>query len=116
MPSEADWQHLRKLKPLALDRLCARVLKQIAQASGTPGKSNHERYLAVYKLIQRRDRDIADAFNDMRRSTATIHILAMHQLGLFTDEEIAGFSEQVVQYVREFSDPAARATEVDRDR
>jgi hypothetical protein len=99
MANEADWQHLRKLKPLALDRFCARILGQIAQASHAAGKSNHERYLAVFRLIERRDKDIARAFNDMRRSTALNCILAMNKLGLFTAEEIAGFSQGVRQWL-----------------
>lgn len=112
MATEADWQHLRKLKPLALDRFCARILGQIVRSSRASGKSNHERYLAVYRLIQRRDRDIADAFNDMRRSTAMSCILAMHQLGLFTADEIAGFSE-VVRHILERDGVAAGPGESD---
>jgi len=92
---EADWQHLRRIKPAVLDRLCERILSQIARASRSPGKTNHERYLAVFKLIQRRDDDIADAFNDMRRSTAYQRIFAMHKLKLLTVEEIAGFSARL---------------------
>ncbi|MBL8246022.1 MAG: hypothetical protein JNL89_17630 [Rhodanobacteraceae bacterium] len=99
MPTEADWKHLRNLKPVVLDRLCARILNQVAQASRAPGKTNHERYLAVFRLIQRRDREIGDAFNDMRRSTAFRSILAIHRLGLFTAEEFAGFSDVVRAHV-----------------
>ncbi|MBK8068914.1 MAG: peptide ABC transporter substrate-binding protein [Rhodanobacteraceae bacterium] len=95
MSTEADWKHLRSLKPVVLDRLCERILNEVVRTSRAPGKSNHERYLAVYRLIQRRDREIAEAFNDMRRSTALYSILAMHRLGLFTTEEIAGFGEFV---------------------
>jgi hypothetical protein len=101
MATEADWQHLRQLTPVVLDRLCARILKQVARASGAPGKSNHERYLAVFRLIERRDQEIADAFNDMRRSRALDRILAMHRLGLFTAEECAGFSEEVRRWFRD---------------
>ena len=100
MPTESDWQHLRSIKAIALDRLCARILKQVARSSNAPGKSNYERYLAVYRLIERRDRDIADAFNDLRRSTALNSILAMHRLGLLTAKEIAGFSEGVRQWLQ----------------
>lgn len=99
MATEADWQHLRRLQPIALDRLCDKALKQIVRACNTPGKTNHERYLAVYRLIERRDQDIARAFNDMRRSTALICIGAMHKLGLFTAEEFAGFSVGVRQWL-----------------
>lgn len=89
--AEPDWKLLRKLKPLALERLCQRILDEIGVAL-TDSKSPHERYLAVYSLVQKRDKDVAIAFNDLRRSTALLCLGAMRSLDLISDEEFAGFS------------------------
>jgi len=56
--------------------------------------SAHDRYLEVCKLIKERDRQIANAFNDFRRSTAIMQLGIMRRMKLMTDEELALFSEQ----------------------
>ncbi|MES2790527.1 MAG: hypothetical protein V4719_13025 [Planctomycetota bacterium] len=62
---EADWKLLSKLKPLALDRLCRRILDEIG-AVAADSKSSHERYLAIYTLVQKSDEEVADLFNELR--------------------------------------------------
>lgn len=47
----------------------------------------------MYKLIHDRDRELADMFNDVRRSNAFMRILLLRRNGLFTDEEFAGFGD-----------------------
>jgi pyruvate/2-oxoglutarate dehydrogenase complex dihydrolipoamide dehydrogenase (E3) component len=91
---EQDWQLLRRLKPVALDRLCARILDEVQRAATAPGRSSHERYLDVFRLIQDRDRIVADAFNGHRRSMARMHITIIRAQGLFTDDEFAQFSQE----------------------
>lgn len=91
---ERDWKHLSKLKPLALDRLCLRILSRVQDMAGDASKSPHERYLEVYRIIHDGDEDIAVAFNDIRRSNAWLRLLTMRRLGLITDAEFEGFSEQ----------------------
>ena len=68
--NESDWRLFRKLEPIALDRFCERVLSEINQISCDSNKTSHQRYAAIFKLLERRDGELADAFNDLRRSTA----------------------------------------------
>jgi hypothetical protein len=89
--TEAEWKIFRRLCDVALDRFCQRVLGEITKLSTQPGKSNHERYLAVYKRLQRRDRELADAFNDPRRSTALRQLARICDLELLTEEEFGQF-------------------------
>jgi hypothetical protein len=71
---EADWKTFRELRTVALERFCERVLAELVKlATDSPG-SNHERYLAVYQLIKKRDKELAGAFDDFRRSTAVRQI------------------------------------------
>jgi hypothetical protein len=55
--------------PREADRTEQRVLEEIVRLSCDPDKSSHERYLAVFQLIQRRDRELADTFDELRLST-----------------------------------------------
>ena len=86
---ESDWKVFRQLRPIALDRFCWRVLDEIQQVSADTKRSTHERYLAVYDLIQRRDRELADAFNDPRRSHGRL-ATPLHPVSSVADRRGAG--------------------------
>lgn len=92
--AESDWKHLRKLQPVLLDRYCRQILSEVEKTASKHEDAAHTRYLAVYKLIQERDRELGEMFNDMRRSNALISILLLRRNGLFTDDEFAGFGDQ----------------------
>jgi hypothetical protein len=92
--SEADWKLFRQLHALALERFCERVLSEIGQLAVEKTKSAHERYLAVFKMLQRRDKEMAEAFDDLRRSTAWHQLAVIRSRGLMTDEELARFSAE----------------------
>ncbi len=92
--AESDWKILRELHPIALDRFCRRILAEIESVVADSSRSHHQRYLAIYQLVERRDREIADAFNDMRRSRAVMRICHLRNLALLSDEEFARFSEE----------------------
>ncbi len=100
--AESDWKILRELHPIALDRFCHRILEEIESVVGDSSRSHHQRYLAIYQLVERRDREIADAFNDMRRSRAVMRICHLRKLGLLSDEEFARFSDETSGAVQGF--------------
>ena len=91
---EKDWKLLRKLAPVALERFCGRVLKDATAIANAPAKTSHERYLELYKLLKKQDRDLASAFDDHRRSTAFIKLAWIYSLGLLTEAELGSFSEE----------------------
>jgi hypothetical protein len=91
---ERDWKLFRQLQPIALDRFCERVLAEVTRLAADPKTSNHDRYLAVFKLLQRRDEELADAFNGPRRSTALIQLARIHFQELLTEEEFVRFSPE----------------------
>ena len=92
--SEPDWKLFRRLREVALQRFCERVLSEIGHLASHTEPTAHERYLAVYKLVQRRNKELAQAFDDLRRSTAWPCLALMRSRGLLTDEEFAGFSSE----------------------
>jgi len=100
--SEADWQLFRQLHPLALERFCERALAEVSRLAGTAGKSAQERYLAVFKLLERRDKELAEAFNDFRRSTARRQLAILRARHLVTDEEVARFTAETQAVLQVF--------------
>lgn len=89
---ESDWKLFRELRSHALDRFCERVLADVARIATDTASNGHDRYLAVFKLIQERDEELAAAFNESRRSTALIQLAHIRSLDLLTGPEIARFS------------------------
>lgn len=99
---ESDWKLFRRLRALALERFCERVLNDIARRSSASSKSFHQRYLEIYRLIQRRDRELADAFNNPRRSVAIQQLTVIYADGLLSEEEFARFSAETRSAVEAF--------------
>lgn len=100
---ESDWKTLSRLKPLALDRLCARILQEAGGVidSSTDGE-HHRAYLDLFRLIQSNDKRVARCFDRWSRSQA-INILSNWRAeNLVTDEEFAAFSEETRSIVELF--------------
>jgi len=92
--SESDWRLFRQLRELALERFCERVLAEIGNVSPDPGQSHHERYLAVFRLIRERDKELSIAFDNPRRSTALQQLALIRSRELITDEEFSRFGRE----------------------
>jgi hypothetical protein len=66
--AETDWKMLRRVHPLALERFCERVLAEIEGVTHNAAQSSHQRYVDIFKIVERRDREMARIFNDPKRS------------------------------------------------
>lgn len=93
--SESDWKVLRRLHPIALDRYCQHVLEEIEQLSSALSESPHHRYLNVYEVMQKRDAEMSQIFDDLRRSRAFQCVALLKSRGLITPEEFGGFSAEL---------------------
>lgn len=65
---ETDWKVLRRLHPLAVERFSERVLTEVERVIDNSTESAPQRYLDIFRIIKRRDREMARLFNDPRRS------------------------------------------------
>ena len=102
--AELDWKLLRKLHPIAVDRFCSQILSEIEKINADDGKSHHQRYLDICRIIVRGDKELSGLFNDLRRSTALVQIVSIYGRGLLTETELMGFSQEVVNLVKSFID------------
>lgn len=92
--NETDWKVLRRVHPLALERFCERVLDELERILRNSALNHHERYVEIFKLMQRRDGDIARVFDDPKRSRALTMLAHMRSEGVLTEEEFASLSQQ----------------------
>jgi len=91
---ESDWKLFRELHPVAVNRFCESVLSEIARVASDATKTPHTRYGEIFTLVRERDRLLARAFDDKRRSTALLQLAIIHSHGLLTAEELARFSPE----------------------
>ena len=102
---ESDWKVFRKLREIALERFCERVLAEVRDIASKPAASYHRRYLDIFQLVQRRDDEIARAFNAPRRSTAIVQLAAIYSHGLITPDELSRFTEATQETIKMLPQP-----------
>jgi hypothetical protein len=95
---ESDWKVFRRLHSIALERYCQRVLEEVRVAAECDA-DYHDCYRKVYRLIRNRDRTLASAFDDPRRSTALLLLANIIAERLLTEEELKQFSRDTQQYI-----------------
>jgi hypothetical protein len=89
---ESDWKIFRELRSVALERFCERVLTEVAGHLARSDSSFHDRYIAIYRLLERRDRELARAFDAPRRSQMIAQLGAISVLGLLEPSELRRFT------------------------
>jgi hypothetical protein len=68
------------------------VLAEVVGLVTEAGRSSHDRYWAVFELLQRRDQELAEALDNPRRSTALLQLARIRGQELLTEEEFARLS------------------------
>jgi hypothetical protein len=91
---EADWKVLRRLHPLALERFCERVLAEIESVKHDDARSFHQRYLDIFEIVERRDREMARIFDNLKRSNALTMLAQMRSQGLLMEDEYFSLSPE----------------------
>ena len=97
--NESDWKHLRELHPVALERFCERILVEVTNINADRTRRFHQRYFDIHELLHRRDKELAETFDDLKRSRALEMIAAMTRRGLLTDFEIMRFGQETRTFV-----------------
>jgi hypothetical protein len=103
--NESDWKIFKPVREKALERFCERVLDEVVRIRAETGKSHHERYIEIYRLIRERDKELEQVFDHLRRSTAVMQLATFRSLTLITDDEYVQFSAPTRLIVDEFLTP-----------
>jgi hypothetical protein len=91
--SEADWKVFRELREVALERFCERALEELQPIVDDMSRSYHARYLDVCRRLRASDEQLANAFNNPRRSDMMRQLLMLVGLGLLEEGELGRFSD-----------------------
>lgn len=92
---EPDWKTISHLKPLALDRLCQRILQKAGSILEHAQAGGYQRaYLDLYKYIHTSDETVANCFDDWKRSQAISILVNWRANDLLAEEEFSAFSPE----------------------
>jgi len=91
---ESDWKFLRQFHSVALERFSEKILLEIQRIDADSAKSFHQRYLDIFEVLRGRDKEMAQVFDGLRRSTAFIQLASMKNRGLLTGDDFLCFSEE----------------------
>lgn len=96
---ESDWKIFKKLRPLALQRYCERVMWDVDKIIHKEEEDAHERYIEMYKIVRDGDKKLAQMFDGFSRSRALDQLVMYYGNGLLNDEEIAQLSDETRERV-----------------
>jgi hypothetical protein len=91
---EAGWKVLRRLHPLGLERFCERVLAEIESVKHDDTRGFHQRYLDIFEIVERRDREMARIFDNPKRSNALTMLAQMRSQGLLMEDECSSLTPE----------------------
>ena len=97
---ESDWKTFRELRQVALERFCKRVLEEVPRFPPDTGRSYHERYLELFRWLGERNDDLAQTFDDPRRSQMLWQLAAIHVHGLLEPDAFARFTLQTRERIQ----------------
>lgn len=96
---ESDWKLLRRIQDEALAKACEMVNRGVEKIVEKRSGREHEAYLELWKYIKEKDTEIANTFDNMRRSTAIYSLINMVAYGYISKDELAKFTEETREKV-----------------
>lgn len=94
---ESDWKIFKDIKDKALNSYCLGVLEDSKKIISNERNTAHERYIMLYKLIDRKDETIAQFFNGHSRSKAWSQLFAIRKEGIADKNLLSKLSEDFLE-------------------
>ncbi len=92
--TERDWKYMKKVKEDLFATLCEQINGQAMDILKSEANSERERYGRLYQHVEDSDDIVADCFDDWRRSTLLMKLVALQRHGLLTSDHIKHLSEE----------------------
>ena len=95
---ESDWKIFTQIKAKALETYCLNILRESNDLiNDENNETDHEKYISLYNLIQKKDKKIARIFNGHSRSRAGFQLLAIRQEKLAEKELLLKLSAEFLE-------------------
>ncbi len=70
------------------------MLSEIERVTHNSAESPHQRYLDIFKIVERCDREVASIFNHPKRSNALAVLARIRAAGLLAEDDFSGLSPE----------------------
>jgi len=97
---ERDWKYMKKVKDDLLVILCQQINRRSVVILNEDRGSEYEKYLRHYEHVKNSDHIIAECFNDRRRSTLMLKLIALQHYDLLTEEQVEQLSGDTQQKLK----------------
>lgn len=94
---ESDWKIFKKIKERAIEKFCANALDNFSEIIKSDKEHAYDKYLKLYKLVQKRDKDMSIIFDGHSRAKATMQLLLIRKEGLADEELLHKLSDEFFQ-------------------
>jgi hypothetical protein len=98
--NESEWKKFKKLKELCLEKFSEDILFQVEKICKSSEFSAYDRYINLYKLIEKKDEEMVGTFDGLSRNKAFIQLLQMHRLGLVEEKYLDEFENETKEAIR----------------
>lgn len=98
---ESEWKKFKNLKEICLEHYCKAVIEETKEICEVNEKSSHEKYIDLYQMIRKRDKDLGKAFDGLSRSQAYYQLMMMYRMGLVEENELEAFEPKTKNNIRE---------------
>jgi pyoverdine/dityrosine biosynthesis protein Dit1 len=92
--NEADWKIFKLIKDKAIEKFCDDSLLECSEQINKSGESAHNKYLALYRLVNERDEQMAQLFDAHSRSKASMQLIAIRGQGLAEEDLLKQLSQE----------------------
>ena len=99
---ERDWKYLRSIHGEMLEALSRRINDEVRQVLARADLSENEKRRSIYDIVRRRDRIVAECFDDWRRSTIIERCWALRRHGLLKPEYMEKLDAQTQAWIEPF--------------
>lgn len=97
MFTESDWRKFRDMVPMLRERYLASRNVRISTLLADPKKNETERFWAAMDVMKREAKILCECLDGHSRSKMWLYMLTMIRYGMFTREDLSGFSEGLQQ-------------------
>jgi hypothetical protein len=77
-------------------------MEDINAISANEEKSFHQRYLSVFDIIEKKNKDMSYLFDNPRRSSAILQLKAIYNCGLLYENEVSRLSQELRELLAAF--------------
>ena len=97
--TESDWKKAKRFHSKILGRACEKIFDDVELIYKNRSENIHKSYLELYTLINEKNHELSEMFDDLRRSNIIIKITSWKRNNLISDEEFSEFSSETQESV-----------------